>query len=189
MWFCEVFINSAGYRCSPDICADGLVFSIVMISPEGHFWGGTICMLNVPPKTYNKKHTTTGDHVDRRILQYSRANKRIIACQTVLILCIVTHFLCKERHHPWVHKNMGNIVPETNRFGANITVTISISGERRRPAELLHAPQQHTYAVDNPQTGLVPYVRRHRSWWRASCTSGGGVSKIAPGGTFVIPLI
>ena len=30
-------------------------------------------MLNVPPKTYNKKHTTTGDHVDRRILQYSRA--------------------------------------------------------------------------------------------------------------------
>ena len=90
---CGVFIISADYRFSPDICTDGLVFSMLMIFPAGYFFGGT--MLKVRPKTYNTKHTTTGDHVDRRILQYSRANKRITACHTELVLCIVTHVLCK----------------------------------------------------------------------------------------------
>ena len=124
MCFCGVFISSAGYRFSPDVCTDGLDFSILMIFPAGYFFGGT--MLKVRPKTYNTKHTTTGDHVDRRILQYSRANKRITACHTELVLCIVTHVLCKgiirEIIKTWKILSLKEIVlarlPQRSVYGA-----------------------------------------------------------------------
>ena len=39
MCFCGVFLISAGYRFSPDICTDGFVFSILMIFPAGYLGG------------------------------------------------------------------------------------------------------------------------------------------------------